>query len=48
MLQIIARGTVMAGWLVSSATCAATSYPLSVHVADRNVMQNAQPAGQPV
>ena len=48
VLQIMARGTVRAALLVSSATCAATSYPLRVHVAARKVMQNAQPPGQPV
>ena len=46
--DVFTRGTVTAALCVSSATCAATSYPLSVHVALRKVMQNAQPVGHPV
>ncbi len=48
LLQIIARGTFRAASCVSSATCAATSYPDSVQVGERNVMQNAHPVGHPV
>jgi len=48
LLQIIARGTLRAASYVSSAMCAATSYPEGAHVGERSAMQNAQPVGQPV
>ena len=48
LLQMIARGTFRAASCVSSATCAATSYPASVQAGERNVKQNAHAVGQPV